>query len=181
MSLVKKYEQMIELILHGEECKKIKEKIVFCIKNPQDYYDRNEDRFAERGLEYEMSEEDEIDEDMLTVEEMAWIGLVDELEESRNAFEFDFKVELEEFIWGMEQIKLFDKSLLENVELNEDESIIEWTEILDKALAKDNMTLIGFDIDSDSYVISLCEKEKYSKLCSFAEAIGQRIDHPYEM
>ena len=65
---------------------------------------------------------------------------------------------------------------IEESRFQQQDSIPQWCEILDKKWEKSGYVLAAFDIDSDSYVMFICQKNFLKKLKALAESLGFRID-----
>lgn len=74
------------------------------LDDPRKFIKQNTKRFDERGIE--LDDEDSLD--GLDADELLFLGMLDELEAFDYAFEFDCKCELEDFLWGLTQIKNYD-------------------------------------------------------------------------
>ena len=102
--------------------------------------------------------------------------MVDELIESGDIIELDWKEYLEDFILQMKD--LADKRLL-NIEkewFNEDEDISSWCKILDEKWEKQGFCVGAMDINSDSYVMFICQNEILKKLILLGKKIKKRFD-----
>lgn len=131
------------------------------LNDPIKYIKQNAERFSERGIE--LDDPDSFEE--LDADEFLFLGMVDELEEHGFAFEFDYKCELEDFLWGLEQIENYDliKDIIPTVELDENDDVEKWGKeinaAIDKAWGTDNLdekaALCYIDIDSDSYPLTV--------------------------
>lgn len=122
------------------------------LDNPKDYFKQNAERFAERGIDFG----DESFADELDIDELLFLAMVDELEEHGFAFEFDYKCELADFLWGLEQLKTYEliKDVLPNVKLDESEDIEKWGAAINAALGE-KAVVSYIDIDSDSYPVAI--------------------------
>lgn len=139
------------------------------IDDPARYYNDNSEMFMERCIE-----EDD-DEDTII-----WISIVDEMILENKAWEFDWKAELEDFTYGMEQI-LPDGLTVNEDSLNEDDSIPDWTESINSEWANSGYVIACFDIDSDSYVIFVCKKDIFEQLQAEAVKVDHKIDIPQNL
>ena len=75
------FTSMVELLTEDSS---VRSAIETCLASPWDYFDENIDRYDDRGIEDDESEDT-----------IVWIGIADELIESGNAIELDWKAELE--------------------------------------------------------------------------------------
>lgn len=133
-----------------------------CIANPISYFNKYESDYEERGiLDFD-------DKDIIV-----WIGLVDCLLKNNYVCELDWKDGLSEFIYFMSNLKnsvKFDEEIL-----NENGKIVDWCTKLDEELQKQNLCVGGIDIDSDSYVLFICDNEKLKKLNQLSMNISHKI------
>ena len=140
------------------------------IDQPHKYFEEHTRSYEERGISSDASDDT-----------MILIGLVDILIHKRIAFEFDYAVELEDFIWGMEQI-LGDRPLhMEDLELDEDEDITDWTKTLTDSWREQGYLIAALDIDSDSYVTFVCPVPLYEQFVENAGAVGHKISLAQDM
>lgn len=131
------------------------------VSDPVKYVKNNSERFSERGIE--LDDPDSFEE--LDADELLFLGMVDELEEHDFAFEFDYKCELEDFLWGLEQLKSYDliADVIKTLKLDENEDIEAWGKEINAALDRawggddlDNKAVLCYmDIDSDSYPLTI--------------------------
>ena len=136
------------------------------IEDPAKYYKENSEMFMERWIE-----EDEGEDTII------WFSIVDEMILEKKAWEFDWKTELEDFTYGLEQI-LLDGLTVNADSLNEDDSIPDWAESINSAWANSGYMIACFDIDSDSYVIFVCKKDTFEQLRVEADKVDHKIDLP---
>lgn len=102
-----------------------------------------------------------------------WLIMVDTLKKHKYVCELDWKEELEIFIDSLSKLKTFNININKDI-FNKDDTIKEWCKIIDDKYE----TKIGcIDIDSDSYVLLLTDKNEISKLRKLAEEIDERIDY----
>ena len=141
-----------------------------CVKDTEAYFEENEERFEERGMEQEDMEED--------AEEVRWIALVDILEVNGYVCERDWKDELEDFVQFVGNLKgTKSRELPIKFEwFDEDGDVAEWCKVLDEKWADKGVCVAAIDIESDSYVLFPYEVEELGKLCELAEALERRID-----
>lgn len=130
------------------------------LSDPVKYLKENAERLSERFIE--LDDEDSFAD--LDADEFLYLGMVDELEEHGFAFEFDWKCELEDFLWGLEQTKNYGliEDVIKTVKLNEEDDIEVWGKALNKALG-DKAKLIYIDIDSDSYPVAIVTADTLEK------------------
>lgn len=106
-----------------------------------------------------------------------WLGMVDLLNEDGYAFGVDYKCELEDFLWALEQLKTY--SLIDidlsSLNLNENENVESWGEQINTALGGRAYICI-IDIDSDSYEIIIVNSEVCEKISRIAHNNGHMIE-----
>lgn len=154
------YKRMVELFdVDADTAAKLNS----CIDDPRAYYDENAEIYKERGVA------SDTDEDIII-----WLGIVDILIEQGKLFEFDYSVECEDFIYGINEINNYDLAMEENC-LDEDADITEWLEILHNEWVQSGFVIAGMDIDSDSYPIFIISKDVFDKLVIEAEKTGHKI------
>lgn len=131
------------------------------LDNPIKYVKENVERYSERGIE--LDDEDSFED--LDADEFLFLGMLDELEEHGFAFEFDYKCELEDFLWGLEKTNNYSliKDVIKTLKLNEDDDIEVWGKEINSALG-DKARLIYIYIDSDSYPVAIVTTETLEKI-----------------
>lgn len=131
------------------------------LNDPIKYVKENAERYSERGIF--LDDPDSFDD--LDADEFLFLGMLDELEEHGFAFEFDWKCELEDFLWGLEQTKNYSliADVIKTVKLNEGDDIEVWGKALNEALG-DKARLVTIDIDSDSYPVTILTAETLKKI-----------------
>ena len=138
-----------------------------CIKNTEKYYQKHREDYESRGISFRNSPA-----------ALQWIGCIDLLIHNQFACECDWSEELSGFLWAVSDLKNVKRHSLEIEEnwFQPRESIPQWCEILDKKWEKSGYVIAAFDINSDSYVMFLCQKKSLKKLKTLAESFGFRID-----
>lgn len=124
------------------------------LDDPVKFLQANAEPFKERGIDFSDKRRlDELDDD-----ELLFLAMVNELEEHKFAFEFDFKCELEDFLWGLEQIRNYDliADAVKTLKLDESGDIAAWASGINTALGE-KACLCYIDIDSDSYPIAISD------------------------
>lgn len=154
------YKKMIELLDVGADAV---EKLKRCVDDPRAYYDENAESYDERGVGTDADDDTII-----------WLGMVDILIEQGRMFEFDYSVELEDFIYGIRQINR-DSLVVEEDALDEDADITQWLKILNTAWMELGVVMAGMDIDSDSYCVCMITRDVFEKIVVLAEKTGHRI------
>lgn len=105
-----------------------------------------------------------------------WLSMVDELEEGCYLFSADYKHELVDFLWGLEQLKnysLIEKAVSE-CKLDKNGSVEAWISEINRAL-KSRFFVCMIDIDSDSYELIIASCEVYKKISEIAASKGFTI------
>ena len=146
----------------SENDEQVIKEIIECVANPVSYYNTYESEYSERGIL-----------DSNDIDTIIWIGLVNCLIRNNYVCERDYNDELDDFIYFMNNLKYnvtFDKGVL-----NENGSIVEWCTKLDEVLQLQNLCIGDIDIDSDSYVMFICEKDKLEQLNRLALNINRKI------
>lgn len=113
------------------------------------------------------------------LELVQWLGLVDILEEHGWVCERDWKDELEDFSYFVQNLHGFQQLGLELDPdwLDEDEDIPAWCGILTEKWSAQGVRMAAIDIDSDSYVLFPVSSARFAGLQKLAEGIGQHIDY----
>ncbi|MCM1543324.1 MAG: hypothetical protein NC121_18985 [Blautia sp.] len=135
-----------------------------CISDPRTYYEEHEGLYAERGM-YSKADDDTV----------IWLGMVDILIEQGLMFEFDWKAELEDFLYGMEQIIPGDTLTLDGECFDEDADITQWLKALHDPWMEQGYVIAGMDIDSDSYCVMITARDAFDRLAAEAGKTGHRI------
>lgn len=137
-----------------------------CLESPWSYFEENIDRYDERGID-----EDE------TEETIIWLGIADELLDANKAIELDWNPELEDFSYFMKSLAEKKNLQVEDDWFDEEDTITNWCSILDRKWEAAGFCVGGIDIDSDSYVLFICKEETLKELTEWSNRIDQRIDH----
>ena len=137
-----------------------------CLESPWSYFEENIDRYDERGID-----EDE------TEDTIIWLGIADELIDANEAIELDWNPELEDFSYFMKSLADKKNLLVEDDWFDEEDTITNWCSILDRRWEIEGFCVGGIDIDSDSYVLFICKVETLKELREWSNRIDQRIDH----
>lgn len=161
-SNVSNYRNIIDLFEVDVDTRTLLEQ---CIKNPGGFYQEYADQYEERGLE------DSADDDTII-----WLGMVDSFIEAGKLFEFDYSVELDDFIYGMGEIIPGNSLRIDENQLDGDSDITEWSKFLSEQWSDEGYVIAAMDIDSDSYCIFISARETFDKLVMEAEKTGHRID-----
>lgn len=151
---------IVKIISHDDD--KVIKEIERLVDDPITYFNNHKSEYSERWIN-----------NSTNIDAVIWTGLVDCLIRNNYACERGYNDELEDFIFFMNKmnydIKL-DKELL-----NEDGYVAEWCAELDKKLQVNNLCIGGIDIDSDSFVMFICENDSLEKLRKSAQSINHKI------
>lgn len=157
---------IFKTICGGEETSA--KEIDSCTSSPREYAMENASQFAERGISADSAD----------TNTLMWLGCVDILIKNAYAAELDFKCELEDLIFSLNEL---NSPASENITLDEDEhdpeaDITVWLGEIDERLGERGLCVGGVDIDSDSYVVFLTDIQTLEKLKETANGIGYKID-----
>ena len=141
--------------------------ITACIANPDNWFMAHQDQYEERCIRSPDNPE-----------LIQWLGLVDILEEHGWVCERDWKDELEDFSYFVQNLHGFQKLGLELDPdwLDEDEDISAWCGVLTEKWASLGVRIATIGIDSDSYVLFPATAPQFDELQRLAGEIGQCID-----
>ena len=156
----------IAQVISGGDAAVLKD-ISACTEDPLAWFEAHQDRYEERSVD---SDSD--------VELIQWLGLVDILEEHGWVCERDWKDELEDFSYFVQNLHGFQKLGLELDPdwLDEDEDIPAWCGVLTEKWAAQGVRIATIGIDSDSYVLFPAAVPQFDELQRLAGEIGQCID-----
>lgn len=155
-----KYYKLIDLITDSNQA--VLSKFNECIKNPKEYYKNNYSIFEERGIEYE------IDDD-----EIAFWVMLDLLLENDYCCELDYKEYVEEFIESLKALKNALPFKEDKLDYNDD--VFMWCNTINKEWKYKDMCISTIDIDSDSYILFICNTGKLKQLSSLGNQIDTNI------
>ncbi len=157
--------ELARVISSGDEA--VLRDITACTEDPAGWFTSHQDRYRERCI---LSSDDP--------ELIQWLGLVDILEEYGWVCERDWKDELEDFSYFVQNLHGFQKLGLElNPDwLDEDEDISAWCDVLTEKWAAQGVRIATIGIDSDSYVLFPAAVPQFDELQRLAGEIGQCID-----
>lgn len=157
--------KVVEIISNNDEAvvKQAKE----CVTDIEGYFNAHAKAYDERGIEEIENEND-----------TKWLGIVDILIEHSFACEVDYSVEVEDFLFALNETKRMAdvEIVLDEDELDEEGEVTEWCHVIDQKLADQHYCLASMDIDSDSYVIFMIKTSEFDELVEITEAVGYRID-----
>ncbi len=141
--------------------RRVASQMEFALNDPKKYLRQNANLFAERGIDFD---------DMKTLdrfdpENLLFLSMVNELEQFGYVFEFDYECELEDFLWGLEQIKTYDliKDDIRAMSFDEDGNIEAWGRQINAALGG-KAYLCYIDIDGDSYPLTVTKPGAFEKI-----------------
>lgn len=157
------YTRIVQLLTEDGS---IHDAIEDCLESPWSYFEENIDRYDERGID-----EDE------TEETIIWLGIADELIDANEAVELDWNPELEDFTYFMKSLSDKKNLKIEDDWFDEEDTITNWCSILDRKWEAAGFCVGGIDIDSDSYVLFICKEETLKELTEWSNRIDQRIEH----
>lgn len=155
--------EIAKLISSGDEA--VMADITACTGDPAAWFEAHQDRYEERGVD---SAED--------ADLVQWLSLVDILEEHGWVCERDWKDELEDFSYFVQNLHGFQALSLDLDPdwLDEDEDISAWCGVLTEKW--EGVCVAAIDIDSDSYVLFPTSTAQLADLQRLAGEIGHRID-----
>ena len=157
------YTRIVQLLTEDGS---IHDAIENCLESPWSYFEENIDRYDERGID-----EDETEENII------WLGIADELLDANEAVELDWNPELEDFSYFMKSLADKKNLQMEDDWFDEEDTITNWCSILDRRWEIEGFCVGGIDIDSDSYVLFICKEETLKELTEWSNRIDQRIDY----
>lgn len=142
----------------------ILEKVKEIIFNTDNYIRDNIYDFDNRCIDIEKESRDIL----------IYIAFIDLLINNGYAEEFDWKCELEDFEYLFLDLKQFKNHFvnckIENLDL--DETLVEWAGNLNCNWVEYNVSIMNFDIDSDSYILLPVSTE----YVDYLEKIGEKIN-----
>jgi hypothetical protein len=154
------YIDIARIITHDD--KNVMDKIEKLINDPIMYFNNYRSLYEERGII-----------DSFNIDIVIWLGLVDCLIENNYACERDYKDELDDFVFFMNEMNYDLK--IDKSGLNPDGFIPNWCSEIDNKIQVDNLCIGGIDIDSDSFVMFICDCNKLDYLSQIAKSINHKI------
>ena len=150
----------------------ILEEVGECLSDTEKYFSEHEEEYEERDVTYDDGKE-----------VVQWLGMVDILQKNNYVCERDYKDELEDFLYFMQELKgVKDNHLpLDEGWFDEDEEITDWCGIIDSKWVSQDMCVAAIDIDSDSYVMFPCNINVLQKLSHYADMTEYRIARACDM
>lgn len=158
--------EIAKLISAGDRA--VLEEISACTENPRAWFETHQDRYMERSV---MSADNS--------ELIQWLGLVDILEEHGWVCERDWKDELEDFSYFIQNLHGFQQLGLkmDPAWFDPDGDIPAWCGVLTQKWEAQGVRVAAIGIDSDSYVLFPAPTAQLAALQTLAEEIGQSIDY----
>lgn len=153
------YGKITELLTENS---KIRAALQYGFRNPKEYFEANEERYDERCLDWSAGAED-----------LMWFAIIDELLEVREMTELDWKAELDWFVDDMNELGAKYGATCEESWFDEDEDVSVWVEELNARWTDHRVGQM--EIDSDSYVLFVTDRETAKELEKLALSIGQHI------
>lgn len=156
----------------SDQDKKVMDELKECISDTRTYIASHVDMSEEWGLDACSNEKDVLRSALLYV-----------LEEYNFVCVRDWKDEKDDFIYFVRDLEGFKKSglSLEADWLDEKGSIAGWSRILDIQWENKDFCLAAIDIESDCYVLFVCNKNKLQYLQKLSEPVGYKIDYAKEI
>ena len=149
--------ELARVISSGDEA--VLRDITACTEDPAGWFASHHERYEERSV-------DSPDDPDL----VQWLGLVDILEEHGWVCDRDWKAELEDFLFFLQNLKGYQALQLT---LDPDWFIPAWCGILSEKW--EGVCVAAIDIDSDCYVLFPTAFPQLAQLQKLAEEIGHRI------
>jgi hypothetical protein len=139
-----------------------------CANDPWAYAEKNASRYLQRGVVVSDREANDID-------DICWIGMIDELEENGYLFPCDYSEEVENILWGLSQLKNYGliESYTDDFEADDDDDAEAFVHKLNSTLKGACICMI--DIDSDSYELIIASLDVYKKISAIAKNNGYSI------
>ena len=147
---------------------KVVSKLCECASEPWGYAEKNAERYLQRGIVVSDRKSNDID-------DICWIGMVDELSENGYLFAVDCSDDGENILWGLSQLKnngLIEK-YTDGFETDDDDDAETFLHKLNSALKGACICMI--DIDSDSYELIIASLDVYQKISAIAKNNGYSI------
>lgn len=164
---VESYRKMVTLLIENTE---VRSSLEFCLESPQQYYKEKADIYEERCIDG--NQEDKT---------IIWIGMVDEMLSGNEAIELDWKTDAEDFFYEMKSLANRHRLEIQEDWFKKDDDIPTWCEVLDEKWMDKDFCVGGMDIDSDSYVLFVCQAEVLKQLSELGKQVGQKFDSAKNM
>lgn len=153
------YEKITQLLTQNPSIRSVLQN---GFQNPKQYFEENEERYEERGLDFSAG-----------VEDLMWFAIIDELLEVREVVELGRKTELEWFVDDMNELGAKYGITCEKAWFKEDETLLEWVEELNAKWT--DHRVCEMEIDSDTHVLFVTDTASSRELEKLALQIGQYI------
>ena len=164
---VESYRKMVVLLTDNTE---VRSKLESCLESPQRYYRENVESYEERCIDGNQ-EDDRI----------VWFAIADEMILSAAAIELDWKTDAEDFFYEMKSLANRHRLEIQEDWFKKDDDIPTWCEVLDEKWMDKDFCVGGMDIDSDSYVLFVCQAEVLKQLSELGKQVGQKFDSAKNM
>lgn len=164
---VESYRKMVALLTENTE---VRSNLEFCLESPQQYYKEKADIYEERCIDGNQENKTII-----------WIGMVDEMLSGNEAIELDWKTDAEDFFYEMKSLANRHRLEIQEDWFKKDDDIPTWCEVLDEKWMDKDFCVGGMDIDSDSYVLFVCQAEVLKQLSELGKQVGQKFDSAKNM
>lgn len=164
---VESYRKMVVLLTDNTE---VRSKLESCLESPQRYYRENVESYEERCIDGNQ-EDDRI----------VWFAIADEMILSGAAIELDWKTDAEDFFYEMKSLANRHRLEIQEDWFKKDDDIPTWCEVLDEKWMDKDFCVGGMDIDSDSYVLFVCQAEVLKQLSELGKQVGQKFDSAKNM
>ena len=164
---VESYRKMVVLLTDNTE---VRSKLESCLESPQRYYRENVESYEERCIDGNQ-EDDRI----------VWFAIADEMILSGAAIELDWKTDAEDFFYEMKSLANRHRLEIQEDCFKKDDDIPTWCEVLDEKWMDKDFCVGGMDIDSDSYVLFVCQAEVLKQLSELGKQVGQKFDSAKNM
>ena len=156
--------EIARIISGGDE--EVLQDVTSCAQDPKGWFAAHQERYEERGV---VDDPDDLD-------QVQWLGLVDILEERGWVCDRDWKDELEDFSYFLQNLKGLDESWFD-----EDEDIPAWCTVLTEKWKSQEVRVAAININTDSYVLFPTTYAHLDELQKLAGEIGQCIDYVEQM
>nr|WP_312987736.1 hypothetical protein [Comamonas koreensis] len=133
------------------------------IEQPAQYLDRFADEWVNRGMDE-------------PAHVTPWLALVEGLQRRSQNFELDWKLNMDDAIWALQQLQTVQQRGLDLQPLAGSQALNH--EALQEAgdyLRSQGLSLVSFDIDSDSYPLSVLEASVVAPLQALAARVGGKL------
>ena len=161
------YQEITQLLTDDSE---VRSRLTSCFESPGAYFKQYAERYDERGIGEEVNE--------ATIK---WLAIADELLAVDAVIELDWKTDKDEFLYQLTPLAAKQTLDFEENWFDEDDDIPTWCKILDEKWAGHDFCLACMDINSDSYVLFICQRAILGELVVLSKKINQRFDYAKNM